>query len=111
VVSLLLLPLGFVLGVAVGRWWTLALAVAIGVAAGFLADVGGLAAWLVAVLCVASTALGVAAGVAMRQWIRRLPERRSPPGKRPVKGEATSTAAAEPRTEPESPEPGRPVAG
>jgi len=106
---LFLIPLGFALGAAVGRWWALALAVAVGIAAGFLDDVGGLASWLVAVLSAASASLGVAAGVAMRRWIRRLPKRESPPGNRPVKGEPTSTAAAEPRTEPEHPEPGRPV--
>ncbi len=108
-VPLFLVPLGFLLGAAAGRWWALAVAVALGVAAGFLTDVGGLASWLVAIVCAASTALGVAGGVAMRQWIGRMPERSSPPGDRPVKGEATGTAAAEPRTEPERPEPGRPL--
>lgn len=106
-VPLLLVPVGLALGFAIGRWWAVVLGAAAGIAVGLALDADTSA--LVAVVGATSGALGAAAGVGVRQWLRHVPRRAGPPENRPVKGEPTRTAAGRPQTQPEHPEPGRPV--
>jgi hypothetical protein len=65
VIALVFFGLGVVIGVAVGRWWSLALAVGPALWVGIGADVD-VPDWLLGLGYFAITAAGIAVGVALR---------------------------------------------
>jgi hypothetical protein len=65
VIALVFFGLGLVIGVAIGRWWSLALAVGPALWVGIGADVD-VPDWVLGLLYFAITAAGIAAGVAAR---------------------------------------------
>jgi hypothetical protein len=64
-IALVFFGLGVVIGVALGRWWSLALAVGPALWVGIGADVD-VPDWVLGLLYFAITAAGIAAGVALR---------------------------------------------
>jgi hypothetical protein len=65
VIALVFFGLGVVIGVAVGRWWALALALGPALWVGIGADVD-VPDWVLGLLYFAITAAGIALGVALR---------------------------------------------
>lgn len=65
-----ILALGFVIGVAVGRWWALVIAVAFGAWIWADTDVE-VPHWLLATMYGGIAAIGIGAGVATRRRLKR----------------------------------------
>ena len=69
-ICIVILAIGFVIGLAVGRWWALALAVAF--AAWIWRTIGvEIPHWLLGMFFGGFAAIGIAAGVALRRRLRR----------------------------------------
>ena len=64
-IAIVFLVLGLVLGLAIGRWWALVLAIGPGLWVGIGADVD-IPDWALGLLYFGITAAGIAAGVALR---------------------------------------------
>ena len=66
-IALVFFALGLVIGLAVGRWWSVVLAVGPALWVGIGAEVD-VPDWVLGLLYFAITGAGIATGVGLRQW-------------------------------------------
>ena len=67
VIWLIIIGIGFLIGLAIGRWWALAVAVALGIWIGVETDIDEVPHWFLGLAYGAIAALGIAAGIAARR--------------------------------------------
>ena len=70
-IYLAVIAVGFLLGIAVGRWWAVLVAAGFGIWVWAVTDVDEVPAWFLGVAFAALGALAIAAGVALRRAARR----------------------------------------
>ena len=71
-IDLVVILLGFVFGLVVGRWWAFSAAIALGVWIGLNTEVE-VPAWFLGAAYAALTGAGIAAGIGLRKFITRSP--------------------------------------
>ena len=69
--SQIVVVLGFALGLAIGRWWTLIVAIAAWIWIWSITGVDEVPHWFLGLLYGGAAAIGIAAGVALRSHTRR----------------------------------------
>ena len=70
-IYLAVIAVGFLLGIAVGRWWTLLVAVGFGIWVWAVTGVDEVPPWFLGVAFAGLGALAIAGGVALRRAARR----------------------------------------